>query len=81
MRLGISQLKTSIKGQNDCTKLHLIPDTKNVLNFSSLFHDPSRIPDKDPLLLADYTKREAVYETQGCTCQGSEESEECVLHL
>ena len=52
-RITLSELEKDLK-ENP----HLIPDTGEVLNFASLFHTPSKIPDKDLLLLADYTKHE-----------------------
>ena len=54
-RITLSQLEKNLK-ENKI--LHLIPDTKDVVNFASLFHNPFKIPDKDLLLLADYTKYE-----------------------
>ena len=52
-RITLSQLEKDLK-ENP----HLIPDTGDVVNFASLFHDPFKIPDKDLLLLADYKKHE-----------------------
>ena len=52
-RIALSQLEKDLKENQ-----HLIPDTGDVVNFASLFHDPSKIPDKDLLLLVDNTKNE-----------------------
>ena len=58
-RLNLSQFETGLTVQKDViTQLHHIEDTKDVVNFAPLFHDPTLIPDKDLLLLADSTKHE-----------------------
>ena len=57
--LSLSQFESGSIEQKDVTNhVYHIPDVKTMMNYASLFHDPSMIPDKDLLLIADQTKHE-----------------------
>ena len=54
-RIRLSEFEKGFKEQID--EFH-IPDAEDVVNFASLYYNPSKIPDKDLLLLADRGKYE-----------------------
>ena len=54
-RIRLSKFEKGFKKQID--EFH-IPDAEDVVNFASLYYDPSKIPDEDLLLLADRGKYE-----------------------